>query len=255
MNTPHLTPDRLTGYLYQTLDDATRESINAHLTTCPACRAQLDEQKTLQRAISNELNAKLTQARPSNRMTFAAIAAQIKPRSPWFHLWGRVTTGTPMAFALAGFVFAVAGVLQNFSLRHVSTDTLQMNAYPTFACFFLMLVSVQQFDKALSIRPRFLLMAAIAAILWLSSALIGFLNILVIQDLVIYATLLAGGGKVQATPMAMFAIFGAAILYIGVIIGSGEYHYQHLGQPNSWKVFSITLLVQLFILILPYLIF
>ncbi|NUM48725.1 MAG: zf-HC2 domain-containing protein, partial [Anaerolineales bacterium] len=37
MKPSHLTPDRLTGYLYQTLDDATRESINAHLTTCPAC--------------------------------------------------------------------------------------------------------------------------------------------------------------------------------------------------------------------------
>ena len=255
MKPSHLTPDRLTGYLYQTLDDATRESINAHLATCPACRAQLDEQKTLQRAISNELNAKLTQARPSNRMTFAAIAAQIKPRSPLSHLWGRVTTSTPMAFALAGLVLAMAGVLQIFSLRHQPTPTLEMNAYPTFACFFLMLVSVQQFDKALSIRPRFLLMAAIAAILWLSSALIGFLNILVIQDLIIYATLLSGGGKVQATPMAMFAVFGAAILYIGVVIGGGEYHYRHLGQPNSWKVFSITLLAQLFILILPYLIF
>ncbi len=255
MKNNHLTPDHLTGYLYQTLDDATRESLNAHLAYCPTCRAQLDEQKSVQRALANELNGVLSQARPSHRMTFSAIADQIKPRAPILQLWGRVTTTTPMAFALTGLVLAIVGVLQMIGLRHLPASPQPMSAYPTFACFFLMLVSVQQFDKALSIRPRFLFMAALAAILWLSSALIGVLNILVIQDLAIYATLFAGGGRSQAMPVAMFSIFLGAILYIAVVIGGGEYHYRHIGQPNSWKLFSVTLLAQLFILILPYLIF
>ncbi|GAB4578288.1 MAG: hypothetical protein Fur0022_10220 [Anaerolineales bacterium] len=255
MKSLHLTPDRLTGYLYHTLDDATRESINAHLAACPACRAHLDEHKNLQRAIANELNGTLNQAHPSNRMMFASIADQLKPRAPLFKFWRQVTTASPMAFALAGLVLSIFGILQWMSLRDGPNSVQQVGVSPTFACFFLMLVSVQQFDKALSIRPRFLFMAILAAILWLSSALIGLLNILVLQDLAIYATLLAGGGKTQATPVAMLALLFGAVLYIGFVIGGGEYHYRHLGQPNSWKLFSITLLVQLFILILPYLIF
>lgn len=252
MKTLHLTPDRLTGYLYHTLDDATRESINAHLVNCPTCRAQLDEHSQLQRAIATELNGMLNQAHPSSWMTFAAIAEKIKPRSPLSHLWSRMTTATPMALALMGLAMAVVGVLQFISLRQPPAQ--QMSPYPTFACFFLMFVSVQQFDKALSIRPRFIFMAVLAAILWLSSALIGVLNILVIQDLAIYATMLAGGGKTQAMPVAMFSLIFGMVLYIAFVIGGGEYHYRHVGQPNSWKLFSITLLVQLFILILPYLI-
>jgi hypothetical protein len=249
----HLDPNRLTGYLYQTLDDATRESINAHLATCPTCRAQLDEQKSLQRAIANELNGVLSQAYPSTRMTFATIAAHIKPRSPITLLWERFTTTTPLAFAATGLVLAIVGIIQHVIARPMPVQ--EMGVYPTLACFFLMLVSVEQFDKALSTRPRFMLMAALAFILWLGSALIGVMNILVIQDLGIYATVLAGGGRAQATPIAMFSLIISVILYIAVVIGGGEYHYRHLGQPNSWKLFSVTLLVQLFILILPYLIF
>lgn len=254
MNTSHLTPDHLAGYLYQTLDDATRESMDAHLTACPICRAKLNEQKNLQRAIANELNATLSQARPSSRMTFSAIAAKIGPRSATNLLWERFTGNAPVAFALAGVALAFAGVIRQIIARG-SLPIQEMGTYPTLACFFLMLVSVGQFDKALSIRPRFLLMAGLAFILWLGSALIGVLNILVIQDLTIYAALLAGSGKTQATPIAMFSVLLAAILYIIVVVGGGEYHYRHIGQPNSWKVFSITLLAQLFILILPYLIF
>ncbi|MCB9134095.1 MAG: zf-HC2 domain-containing protein [Anaerolineales bacterium] len=254
MNTPHLSLDRLTGYLYQTLDDATRESMDAHLATCPICRAQLDEQKRLQRVIANELYGTLNQTRPSNQMMFSSIAAKIKPRSSISLYWERFASTTPIAFAVAGLVLALVGVIQQISVRG-TVPVQEMGSYPTLACFFLMLVSVEQFDKALSIRPRFILMAGLAFILWLGSALIGVLNITVIQDLAIYATLQMGGRKTQVMPIAMFSILLAAILYIIVVVGGGEYHYRHIGQPNSWKVFSITLLAQLFILILPYLIF
>ncbi len=40
------------------------------------------------------------------------------------------------------------------------------------------------------------------------------------------------------------------ILAIAVLIGGAEYHYKHLGQPQSWKVFSWTLALELSILVL-----
>jgi hypothetical protein len=62
-----------------------------------------------------------------------------------------------------------------------------------------------------------------------------------------------GGRAAEAGPVAILAVMGAVLLYIGVVIGGADYHYRNIGQPGSWKLFSITLLGQLFILILPYL--
>ena len=68
------------------------------------------------------------------------------------------------------------------------------------------------------------------------------------------AVVALGGNTSEATPIAIIAVLIGAMLYIGVIIGGGEYHYRNIGQPGSWKLFSITLLGQLFLLIIPYLV-
>ncbi len=255
MNTHHIHQDDLIGYLYRTLDDGVRESIDAHLLDCPVCRARLEAHGRGQRVVGNELNAALRDVTPSAGMSFAAISDQLRPRNPFADFWHRAVASAPMILALAGLALALAGLWELNSLRHLDFPSQQMGAVPALACFFLMLVSLEEFDKAFSIRSRFVFMAMIAVVLWLGSALIGVLNIVVIQDLAIMATVAVGGNAAQATFAALIALVVAALLYIAVVIGGAEYHYRNIGQPNSWKTFIITLLGQLFILILPYLVF
>jgi hypothetical protein len=249
----HLDLTSLTGYIYRTLDDAKREEINVHLAICPLCRGKLDEQQLYMRQISNELSVAVNQANPSNRMTFSAIAGQLQTHRRSWNLWQRIEISAPVALALSGLLLSLLGLWQYINLGDPAASSRQFGNLPTLACFLFMLASVEEFERTFSLRPRFALILLVTVILWLGTAFIGLLNIIVVRDLAIMVVVAAGGTAAEAEPIVIMAVMGAALLYIGVVIGGAEYHYKNVGQPNSWKLFSLTLLGQLFILILPYL--
>ena len=254
MMTKHLTPDDCSGYTYHTLDDGHREMMDAHLRDCQICRANLSEHEFRQRQISNELSSVLQATYPSAQMNFAAITPALQSRSTGLNLWPRLTAVAPMSFALIGLFFAVFGLWQFFGVRATNSSVQPLGAFPTLACFFLMLASVGQFDRTPSIQPRFIFTWAATFILWLGSAFIGLLNLIVIRDLAIMAVVALGGSPTDAAPIAIIAVMIGALFYIGIIVGGGEYHYRNIGQPGSWKLFMIIILGQLFLLIFPYLI-
>ena len=255
MNSKHLGPENITGYIYRTLDDAQREIIDAHLLGCPTCRASLTEQEMRQRQISNELSAALNAAVPSKQMNFAALAPDLQIQPQRLKLWPRLAVLAPVTFALVGFLFALLGLWQAIGMRALTTPVQSLGAFPTLAGFFFMLASIGQFEQTPVAQPRWVVTWMLALILWLGSAFIGLLDLLVIRDLAILAVFAFNGGRAQAGLIGILAVFVGALLYIGLVIGSGEYHYRNLGQPDSWKLFSIVLLSQLFILILPYLLY
>lgn len=255
MKTKHLNPDDLTGYIYRTLDDAHREIIDVHLLDCSTCRASLTEQELRQRQISNELSAALKATAPSPQMNFAALAPALQPHRKTFKIWPRLAATAPLTFALVGLLFALLGLWQAIGVQALTKPTQPLGAFPTLAGFFFVLASIGRFEQAPVLQPRWIVTWMLVLILWLGSAFIGLLDLIVIRDLAIYAVVSVDGGAAQAGPIAILAVYLGTLLYIGVVIGGGEYHYRNLGQPGSWKLFSITLLGQLFILILPYLLF
>jgi hypothetical protein len=151
-------------------------------------------------------------------------------------------------------LLALLGLWQVIRMFDPANPTPYVGALPPLACFFFMLASVEGYDKAaFSIQPRFAVTAVATGILWLGTAIIGLFDILAIVDLSIAAVVALGGSAAEVAPFAMLATYmGGGTLYILVVVGGGDYHLKHFGQPNSWKLFSITLLVQLFVLLLPY---
>lgn len=83
----HLTHQELNAYLHQTLNDAQRETLDAHLTNCPACRARLSELDVLQQRVRRELGAELKAVNAPLSLTFAAIAPKLQPQSRAIRLW------------------------------------------------------------------------------------------------------------------------------------------------------------------------
>jgi len=247
----HLTPDDLTGYIYRTLDDAQREMIDSHLLNCLTCRANITEQGLRQCQTSNELSAVLNAVIPSPQMNFASIAPLLENRRTGLNLGQRLTAFAPAVLVLTGLILALFGLWHAIGVRAFASSGQPLGAFPTLACFLLMLASVEQSNRSFSIRPRLVITWLVAVILWFGSACIGLLNLIVIRDLAIMAVALLGGGVSEAEPIAMLAVFIGAMLYIGFVIGGAEYHFKHIGHPSSWKLFSTTLLGQLFILILP----
>ena len=254
MKFKHLTPDELTGYIYSTLDGSQREVMDMHLVECPICRTSLAERELLQRQISNELGAVLKLASPSPQMNFAAIAPRMQNRHSSRIVWLDRDIVLPTTLALTGFVFALFGLWRAIGTQAFTSPVQPLGVVPPLACFFLALASVEQFDSSQALLPRRAITWVVALILWLGSAFIGLLDLIALRDLAILAVIAMGGQNATAEPIAMITVLLGAILYIGFVIGGAEYHYKNIGQPRSWKFLSISLLIQLFILVLPYLI-
>ncbi len=247
----HINDEKLIGYIYRTLSDSDRESIDDHLVECRICRAKITRHEVRQRLIMNELRAELNGIMPSPEMNFAAIVPHLQ-RSRIQNFWPRISAAVPIPIAIIGLIFSLYGLWQIFSSLSLSTAPRQPGALPALACFCLMFVSMDQFDRAYSIRPRFIITILLAFILWLGIAMIGLLNILVIRDLVLMACITAGSSSAGAGAATIMAMIVSAVIYIAAVIGGAEYHYRNLGHPSSWKLFTWTIVIQLFIMILPY---
>jgi hypothetical protein len=97
---------------------------------------------------------------------------------------------------------------------------------------------------------------AVAFSLWLATVILATWDFLVIRSMVLrtYVRLLPTGGGRGAEDMLtlihIILVIILAVLWIGVVIGGAEYHYKRVGRPDSWKLFSRTLAVELSILVL-----
>jgi hypothetical protein len=250
----HINKDQIISYIHRTLSDAEREVLDKHLTTCQGCRARFSSHEVQQRRIENEFKAEINGVSPHMEMTFSQVAPRLH-RASFIHLWPRLTSAIPLSTAIVGLSMAFYGVWQtlgsDFTLRAIPSPS---GTFPALACFFMMFVSMDQFDRSFTIRPRFIISAILSFILWLGTFFIGLLNIIVIRDLTIAAYISTGGSPEGASVVTILTVLIAAMVYIGVVIGGAEYHYKHIGQPSSWKLFSWTIVIQLLIMVLPYLV-
>jgi hypothetical protein len=248
----HIKDEQILGFIYRTLSDADRETINRHLANCQVCRTRVSQYEVQQRQISNGLKTEINRASLPSGLAFSVIAPQLDGRRK-LRFWSTLSSATPLVMAVTGLFLAAFGLWQTLdgwtSITRIPTPT---GTFSVLACFTFMFVSMDQFDRSFSIKPRFILTVLLVLILWFGSFIIGLLNIIVITDLVIAGFLAIGGSPEGASVVAIIAVILAAMVYIGIIIGGAEYHYKNIGQPGSWKLFSWTLILQLLIMVLPY---
>jgi hypothetical protein len=248
----HIKGDQILAYLLKSLNDTERETIDHHLAYCPVCRSRVDEAEIQHRRVRNAIRAEITGVKVPSSLSFSKAASQLERRT-WSRLQFRLATTIPVVTAVIGVILALAGFLDTLGdWSSMGIPPTPKSAFPALACFFLMFVSMDQFDRSFSIRPRFILTVLLAVFLWIGTFFVGLMNILVITDLVTMGFLVLGGNPETATFIAILTAFLTAMGYIVVVIGGAEYHYKHLGQPGSWKLFTWTLVIQLFIMILPY---
>ena len=93
--------------------------------------------------------------------------------------------------------------------------------------------------------------------LWLATAVLGFLALP--KALNILLRIYAGFwgdyglyGRTYSTAVALrqFLVLPLAMIVIAVIIGGAEYHYRHIGEPRSWRLFAQTLGAELAIFLM-----
>ncbi len=251
----HLNDEQIFGYMYGTLSDAQREVIDKHLTQCQICRARVGSHENLYRNIEHTLKAEIDRKSPPSGMSFAQIYRQ-SHRGGFFQLLPKLSSAIHISATIMGLGLAFLSVwhtLIGSTINNFYQIPSPKGSFSALACFFLLFVSMDQHDRSFSIRPRYILSIAIAFMLWLGSSLVALVNIIVIRDLTIAAVIFSGGNPESAGTVAILTVLVAAMIAIGVIIGGAEYHFKHLGQPSSWKLFSWTIITQLLVIVLPYL--
>ncbi|MBU2611484.1 MAG: hypothetical protein KJ606_11175 [Chloroflexi bacterium] len=97
------------------------------------------------------------------------------------------------------------------------------------------------------ILPRIL-----ALVLWLISLVLGLFDIYFAREIfyAIYARF-----STQAGPAILIGnaiIFIMAIVYLGLVVMTSEYHVRNVGKPESWNLFTKTIVAELAIPFLAY---
>ena len=112
-------------------------------------------------------------------------------------------------------------------------------------------------ENGLPIRRDPGLVALIVA-LWVITSVVSFLEILTVRAIVlrVYSHFAVTYGFYGRQAFAARGLGSATVVVmgiacIGVAIGCGEYHLEHFGQPESWRLFERTIAVELAILVLP----
>ena len=102
----------------------------------------------------------------------------------------------------------------------------------------------------------------LAVLLWAITLVVGFLDIYVSQFITIsiYVQFFSGNAtSVTASDIAttntlrIVTVLIAAVLYLIFLVATSEYHFKHLAQPSSWRLLGRTIAVELFFIVVAYL--
>ena len=100
-------------------------------------------------------------------------------------------------------------------------------------------------------------LGVLAVALWVGTSVLIFLEILTVREIVlrVYAHFAVtygfyGRSYWGSQALSIASLLVMAIVCIGVMIGCGEYHIRHFGDPKSWRLFGWTISAELSILVL-----
>ncbi|HOV48707.1 MAG TPA: zf-HC2 domain-containing protein [Anaerolineae bacterium] len=257
----HLSEEELTGYALNLLTDADREALDQHLQDCPACHAALEGHARQQARMQAQLQAELAARSPSPRMTFAAIAPAVRRSRrvsrragvlEFFRSYGSVIA------AAVGVILAAAAVLRNVTWPLLGLQQNASLSLPFAAGIMLGVPAFSHYGQNRLQRPPLPWIWVAAMALWLGTALLGLYEIALLRDVLLRAYLRFGPPSsqllAQAEALGSWGVFFMGGVWVALVIGGGEYHYHHVGQRASWRLFAWTVLAQLALLTLPLLV-
>ena len=244
----HLNEEQLSGYIHYTLTDAERETLDGHLQTCADCRARLDDDQALQRRVRYELSSEIKAVTPPLSMTIASVAPRLQ-HHPWREQFrrpsGQLLPGATALAALAGLVVALLGLFQSLGWSSSDATTISRNPLSVLACGCFGLTVMGNYSRR-TWPARVVVSRALAFVLWIGTAILGLQTIVILLDILIWLS--SRGLPANVTILSIWPI---AVAWIAVVVGGGEYHYRHVGQRSSWRLFGWTIGLELLILLSP----
>jgi len=244
----HLNEEQLVGYIHYALTDAERETMDEHLKGCVDCRARLDDDQALQRRIRYELSSEIKAATPPPSMTFVAVAPLLQRRRWWEQLQlpsGQFLPDATALAALAGLVVALLGLFQSLGWSSGDATTISRNPLSILSCGCFGIAVMGNYSRR-TWPTRVVVSRALAFVLWIGTAIVGLQVIAILLDILMWLSL-----RGLPANLTILSIWPIGIAWIAVVVGGGEYHYRHMGQRSSWRLFGWTIGLELLILLSP----
>ena len=110
----HLSENQFTSYVYHTLTDAQRETLDVHMGTCQACRARLGEHQALHRRARYSIMDRRREASKSSQANFAAVVPRLRRSRRMVMFWAGSKQVVYGAATLAVLAVLVVGLLLYF---------------------------------------------------------------------------------------------------------------------------------------------
>jgi len=92
----------------------------------------------------------------------------------------------------------------------------------------------------------------LAVLLWIVSAILGLACVKLGSEIFIWIFAQFSLGVATISALNWIVVIVLSLIYLGVLIATGEYHAKHYGKPGSWKLFLETLGVELLIILVAY---
>ena len=90
----------------------------------------------------------------------------------------------------------------------------------------------------------------LAIVLWLATFGLGLESIYCLKELYFLIKALLGGSGVQTYGPALGLSLVLGLIFLLFIVGSTEYHWQHVGTRASWRLFAWSLVAEVSIIVL-----
>jgi hypothetical protein len=113
-------------------------------------------------------------------------------------------------------------------------------------------------------QSKKILQGLLTAVLWLATAGVGFLAFIAFQDIATTAAAFALTGSADlgvvetrgwiTTTRNVSSIVGG-LLWLSVVVGGMEYHFRHIGQRRSYRIFAWTLGIEAALIAISILLF
>jgi hypothetical protein len=94
--------------------------------------------------------------------------------------------------------------------------------------------------------------AALAIVLWLVTVAVALFDLYALRQIFVTLFFRFGGSLESAQNTAQWLVLALALAWIAFVIGTGEYHREHFGRPESWRLFGWSLAAEIGIAALYY---
>ena len=99
-------------------------------------------------------------------------------------------------------------------------------------------------------QPRRISAGVLALILWIATAAVGLVEIVVVREMLLRVYARFWSDYWSAVNVGNWSVVILAIVWLALVAGGGEYHRTRVGQRSSWRLFGLTIAVEVAILLL-----